>query len=66
MMELIGFARKMSVEEMLDMVNVSLDVTTTLMGASIIFGTIIVSTAVPVTYLLKLKPTDLLEKGKVG
>ena len=65
-LELIGFAREMSVEEMLDAVNVSLDMTTILMGAAIIFGTIIVSTAVPATYLLELKPTDLLEKGKVG
>jgi len=64
-LELIGFAREMSIEEMVAAVHVSLDVVTILVGASIIFGTIILSTIVPVTYLLELRPKDLLAKGKV-
>ena len=65
-LELIGFAQEMSIEEMVDAVHISLDIVIISVGVSIIFGTIILSTVVPVIYLLELKPKDLLAQGKIG
>lgn len=64
-LETIGFAQEMSVEEMLYAVNIAIDLPTILTALSIIFGTILVSTFVPVAYLLEQKPMDLLAKGKI-
>jgi len=56
----MGFAIEMTVEEMLEAYSVSMNVSTVLMFLSVSIGMVILSTLMPIIYLLRLKPKDIL------
>jgi len=63
--EFLGFGQQMSVEEMMSAFNVSLDFITIVRFMTIGIGTVLVSAIIPTTYILELKPSEILQKGKV-
>ena len=65
MIELVGFGQEMTPEEMLEAFNVSLSVETTLLFFAVGLGTVILSTIVPVAFILELNPKDILMKAKI-
>ena len=59
-MEMLGFGQEMTVDEVLEHFNVSLDVRTIFLFFVVSMGAIVVSTIIPVSYVLRLKPKDIL------
>lgn len=62
----IGFSAHMTSEEMLAAYDVSLDGTTILIFIGVATGMIILSTILPIIYLTRLKPKDILIKSSIG
>jgi len=65
MLEMLGFGQELTVDEMLEHFNVSLDARTIFLFFVASIGAIIASTVVPVVYILELNPKDILMKGRV-
>jgi len=65
MLEIIGFGQELASDEMLEHFNVSLDVRTIIIFSVASIGAIIVSTVIPVFYILELNPKDVLMKARI-
>jgi len=63
--EAMGFRHEMTHEEMLDAYSVSLDATTTLIFFGVSTSAILLSTIIPIAYITKLNPKDILLKGTI-
>jgi len=62
----MGYSIHMTGEDMLEAYNVSLDLRTTLIFYGVSTGFITSATVIPLIYILKLNPKDILLKGAIG
>jgi len=56
----------MSVEEVIELYDVSLDFNTALVFVSVGIAIILASTFIPIWYVVKLEPKDILVKSSIG
>ena len=64
-MELVGFAQELSVDEMMEMFDVALDGRAIAHFFVISLGVVSVAVIIPIAYLLELNPKDILLKAKI-
>ena len=65
MMELVGFAQELTVDEMMEMFNITLDSRAVAHFFAVSVGVVSVAVIVPVIYLLELNPKEILLKAKI-
>ena len=65
-LEFRGLVRQLSVEELASLFNVSLDTQTIIIFYAVGLVAIMISTIVPIVYVLELKPKEILMQSKIG
>jgi len=64
--EFVGLGRELRADELAELFDVSLNTQTIMIFYAVGLASVIVSTAVPIIYILELKPKEILTQGKIG